>query len=95
MAGRDLLRYTLGYVRGTERQVYAGVFCVNNSLCGFCTAIAKLDVGVAYAIWAALGTVVVTASGVLFFHEAMDPLKLISVMFVIFGVVGLNLSDGH
>ena len=71
------------------------MLCVENSLCGFCTAIAQLDVGVAYAMWAALGTVVVTASGVLFFHESIDALKIISILFVTVGVVGLNLSDGH
>ena len=65
------------------------------SLCGFCTALAKLDVGVAYALWAAVGTVMVTAAGVIFFQEAMHPMKLISILFIILGVVGLNLFDGH
>ena len=68
---------------------------LRNSLCGFCTALAKLDVGVAYAMWAALGTVIVTTAGVVFFHEAMDPMKMISIVLVILGVVGLNLSDSH
>ncbi|CAB9522311.1 compound-resistance protein SugE [Seminavis robusta] len=70
--------------------------CLNLiSLCGFCTCLAKLDVGVAYAVWAALGTVIVTTAGIFFFNEAMDPIKLVSLLLVIVGVVGLNLSDGH
>lgn len=70
--------------------------CLNLiSLCGFCTALAKLDVGVAYAVWAALGTVIVTAAGVVFFQEAMDPLKMVSMLLVVLGVVGLNLGEGH
>ena len=65
------------------------------SLCGFCTALAKLDVGVAYALWAAIGTVMVTAAGVIFFQETMHPMKLISILLIILGVVGLNLTDGQ
>lgn len=65
------------------------------SLCGLFTALAKLDVGVAYAVWAALGTCIVTTAGVIFFQEAMDPLKMVSILLVILGVVGLNLGDGH
>ena len=64
-----------------------------HSLCGFCICLAKLDVGMAYAVWAALGTIIVTLSGFVFFNEAMSPMKLISILFVIMGVIGLNVAD--
>ena len=60
-------------------------------MCAFCTCLAKLDVGVAYAVWAAMGTIIVTTAGILFFQETCDPFKLISILFVVIGVVGLNL----
>ena len=65
------------------------------SLCGFCTCLARLDVGVAYAVWAALGTVIVTTAGIFMFGEAASPIKLASIILVILGVIGLNLADAH
>lgn len=65
------------------------------SICGFCTSLGKIDVGVAYAIWAALGTVIVSTAGIVLFNERISPIKLISILLVIVGVVGLNLSDTH
>lgn len=64
-------------------------------MCLFCTCLAKLDVGVAYAVWAALGTVIVSTAGIFFFNESCDPIKIISIIMVILGVVGLNLRDDH
>jgi small multidrug resistance pump len=54
----------------------------------------RIDVGVAYAVWSALGTALIAAIGVLWFHEPMTALKIISLVAIIGGVVGLYLSGG-
>ena len=51
-----------------------------------------LDVSLAYAIWSGLGTALIAAIGVFFFHEHINAAKIISLAFIIIGVVGLNLS---
>ena len=61
------------------------------SMMSFNIALAKIDVSVAYAVWSATGTIVVTTAGVLFFHESFTFLKFICVLLIIIGVVGLNM----
>mmetsp|Transcript_26880 Transcript_26880/g.75547 ORF Transcript_26880/g.75547 Transcript_26880/m.75547 type:complete len:98 (-) Transcript_26880:137-430(-) len=42
-------------------------------------------------IWAALGTAVVSATGVLYFGESIDAVKISCLMMIIAGVIGLNM----
>lgn len=51
----------------------------------------KLELGFAYAAWAGVGTLLIFFIGVGFFHEPVTLLKLISLLLIIFGVMGLKL----
>lgn len=51
-----------------------------------------IDVSMAYAIWSGFGTALIATIGVIFFHEQINPVKIISLAFIILGVAGLNLS---
>lgn len=53
-------------------------------------AIKKIDVGIAYAIWAGLGTAVVAFSGVFIFKEKITFLKAMFLCFIIVGSLGLQ-----
>ena len=57
-------------------------------------ALKKIDVGVAYAIWSGLGTAAITILGVMSFGEQINLMKVASILLIIVGVVGLNLSGG-
>lgn len=65
------------------------------SLLGFAAALPRIEVGVAYAVWSALGTAMVSVAGVLLFGERCDATKVVSIILIIIGVVGLNLTDEH
>lgn len=52
----------------------------------------KIDVSVAYAVWAGLGTALIAIIGILWFKEPLGALKVISLVLIVGGVVGLNLS---
>jgi small multidrug resistance pump len=58
-------------------------------------ALKKIDISIAYAIWSGLGTALIATIGILLFKEPLTALKLISIVLVIAGVVGLNLSGAH
>ena len=59
-------------------------------------AVRRLEIGAAYAIWAGLGAAIIAAIGVVYFREPLTTLKAASLVLVIAGVVGLNLSGaGH
>jgi small multidrug resistance pump len=55
-------------------------------------ALKRMDVGVAYAVWSAVGTAMVTMVGVFLFKESVSALKVFSIALIIAGVVSLNLS---
>jgi small multidrug resistance pump len=59
----------------------------------FTLSLKGIDVSIAYAIWAGLGTALITVIGIFFFKEPVNTLKIASLFFVVAGVVGLNLSD--
>jgi len=59
----------------------------------FMLALRKLDISVAYAIWAGLGTALVAIVGMAYFKEPVSAAKLASLGVIIAGVVGLHLSS--
>ncbi len=59
-------------------------------------ALKKLDVSVAYAVWSAVGTAVIAGIGIIWFKEPLTALKVVSLLLIVAGVVGLNLrSTSH
>ena len=56
-------------------------------------ALKKIELSIAYAIWAGLGTALIAIIGIAWFGESMGLLKIVSIVFVVMGVVGLHLSQ--
>jgi small multidrug resistance pump len=52
----------------------------------------RLELSLAYAVWAGLGTSLIAIIGVIFFHEPMTIIKGLSLLLVILGVIGLELA---
>ncbi|MFK9093104.1 DMT family transporter [Bacillus salipaludis] len=52
----------------------------------------SIEVGVAYAIWAGLGVAIITFISIFLFQESFNLMKAISILLIIAGVIGLNLS---
>mmetsp|Transcript_22008 Transcript_22008/g.44656 ORF Transcript_22008/g.44656 Transcript_22008/m.44656 type:complete len:204 (+) Transcript_22008:310-921(+) len=65
------------------------------SLSGFALALKAIDVSIAYAVWAAVGTAIVSIAGIVFFGERLDATKIACISMIIIGVVGLELSDRY
>jgi small multidrug resistance pump len=72
------------------------------SLAGYAAAFVLLafvvrhvPVGVAYAVWAGLGTAAIAAVGVVFLNESLNFAKIAGIVLVIVGVVTLNLGGAH
>ncbi|MDY9924949.1 multidrug efflux SMR transporter [Methanosarcina sp.] len=59
----------------------------------FTLALKGIDVSIAYAIWAGLGIALITSVGIFGFKEPTTALKIISLVVVITGVIGLHLSN--
>lgn len=50
----------------------------------------RLEVSFAYAVWAGLGTLLIALIGILYFHEPITAIKMLSLLFIIVGVIGLR-----
>jgi small multidrug resistance pump len=55
-------------------------------------ALRTIEVGVAYAIWSAVGTAAVAVLGIMLFHESATLAKAFWIGVIIVGVVGLQVS---
>lgn len=55
-------------------------------------ALKKIDISVAYAVWAGVGTALIAIVGILYFKDPISLLKVFSIFLIIAGVIGLNLS---
>ena len=61
---------------------------------GFLTlAVRTIDLSIAYAIWSALGIVIISIIGIFWFNESAGAWKILSLGIIITGVVSLQLSD--
>ena len=65
---------------------------------GFCyvafvMALKQIDLSLAYAIWAGLGTAVITVIGILWFKEPASAMKIVSVGLIVIGVIGLGIGE--
>lgn len=55
-------------------------------------ALKFIDLSVAYAVWAGVGTAIIAVIGVAHFGEAISATRVISICLIILGVIGLNLT---
>ncbi|MBE9059052.1 MULTISPECIES: multidrug efflux SMR transporter [Sphaerospermopsis] len=53
----------------------------------------KLEVSIVYAVWAGLGTVLISIIGIVWFRESFTLMKFVSIVLIIVGVISLNLSE--
>jgi len=53
----------------------------------------KMEVGIAYAIWASAGTALIATIGIVFYNESVSLIKILSIGLIILGIIGLEISD--
>jgi len=53
----------------------------------------KFEVSIAYAIWASLGTALIAIIGIIFFNEPVSITKVVSILLIILGILGLELFE--
>ncbi|MCA9197649.1 MAG: multidrug efflux SMR transporter [Planctomycetales bacterium] len=62
------------------------------SFAALTVAIKKIDLSIGYAAWSGLGTAAIAIAGVMFFKESIEPLKIVSLLMIVLGVAGLQLT---
>ncbi|MDH5542930.1 MAG: multidrug efflux SMR transporter [Nitrospinota bacterium] len=91
VAGTTSMKLSEGFTK-TLPSVLMFVFYIISLVC-LTYALKKIDVGVAYAIWAGVGTALIAVIGIWHFREPATMIKIGSIGLIIIGVVGLHLSS--
>jgi quaternary ammonium compound-resistance protein SugE len=55
-------------------------------------ALKALPIGTAYAVWVGIGTVGTVIAGIMLFGESMTLIRVISILFILIGIVGLKFT---
>ena len=63
------------------------------SMGGLAVALRTLPVGIAYAVWTGVGASLTAVLAVALFDETMSVVKIVSLVLIVAGIVGLNLSE--
>ncbi len=56
-------------------------------------AMRDLPVGTAYAVWTGIGALGAASVGILFLHESREALRLVSLVLILAGLVGLKVTS--
>ena len=91
VAGTLSLKLSDGLVR--RGPVLLMILTYGLSFFAFSHALKHMEVGTAYAIFSALGTALMASVGILWFNEPATVLRLVSLVLIVLGVVGLNLNS--
>ena len=54
-----------------------------------------VDVSLAYAVWAGLGTALVAMIGFVYFAEPLSWVRVVCIALIVVGVFGLNFTGSH
>lgn len=90
VAGTTAMKLSGGFSKLLPSLLMILFYLFSFSLLNF--ALKGLEVSVAYAIWSGVGTALIVIIGLILFREKITTLKMISILLIILGVIGLNLG---
>jgi small multidrug resistance pump len=93
VAGTTSLKMSEGFARLVPALLVLPAYVISFGFLGF--AIRDIPVGVAYAIWSAVGTAAIAVIGMVLFREPITLTKAAFIGVIIIGVVGLQLAEGR
>jgi quaternary ammonium compound-resistance protein SugE len=84
------LKYTEGFTKPLP--TIATIVAIIGSLGLLGLALRDLPVGTAYAVWTGIGTLGTLIVGVMLLGDSASPLRLLSGLLIVLGIVGLKLT---
>jgi len=83
------IKYTEGWTR-----FWPAAFTVVAMIASFyllSVALRHIPMGTAYAVWTGIGTIGTVVYGIVFFKEPVDILRMVCILLIICGIVGLRI----
>lgn len=85
------LKYTEGFTRLVPSIVTLIGMLISFWLLSM--AMKTLPLGTAYAVWVGIGAIGAFIAGIVLFQETLSPMRVISVLLIAGGLIGLKLSS--
>ncbi len=85
------LKYTEGWTRLVPSLVTGTLMIA--SFYFLSLAVKVLPIGTAYAVWTGIGTVGAAVLGIIVFGESRDVSKVLCILLIVSGIVGLKLTS--
>jgi quaternary ammonium compound-resistance protein SugE len=87
------LKYTEGFTRlwpsvGTAVAMALSVWLL-------AVALKTIPVGTGYAVWTGIGAAGTAFMGILLFDESREIIRILCILLIVVGIVGLKLSSSH
>lgn len=93
MAWALLLKQSEGFTRPGPTLGFVVSLILSMSL--LAQALKTLPVGSAYAVWTGIGAAGTAIVGMLWLGESRDILKLVSLVMLVAGIIGLRITSSH
>lgn len=87
------LKYTAGFTRLLPSAI-TFVFAFF-SLLLLSQSLKTLPIGTVYAVWTGIGAAGTAVLGIFLFNEPRDAARLVCILLILAGIVGLKLTSGH
>ena len=84
------LKYSDGFTKLTPT-----IFTIITMILSFyllSLALKSLPIGTAYAVWVGIGTIGTVIAGIILFGETINFIRLISILFILIGIIGLKFT---
>lgn len=82
------LKYSAGFTRPLPTALTVVAIVISMSLLGW--AARSLPIGTAYAVWTGIGAIGAVLFGIVLFGESAQPLRLVCIVLIIIGILGLK-----
>jgi len=87
------IKYTEGFSKPIPTLLTAIAMAISFWLLSI--AMKTIPVGTAYAVWTGIGAVGVAIMGMILFNESRDILRIICLLLIVSGIVGLKLVSSN
>ncbi|MBT3015615.1 MAG: quaternary ammonium compound efflux SMR transporter SugE [Candidatus Thiodiazotropha sp. (ex Clathrolucina costata)] len=87
------LKYTEGFTKPFPSLLTIAAMAISFWLLS--VAMKTIPVGTAYAVWTGIGAVGVALLGMVMFGESRDILRIVSLLLIVSGIVGLKLISSY
>lgn len=84
------LKYTDGFTKLIPSLLT--IFAMLISFWLLSISLKTLPLGTAYAVWVGIGTIGTVIAGVILFNDSLNLLRIVSIIFIILGIIGLKIT---